>query len=61
MGDVHRIPRSRDRSYSDPEFAKLLSVNPDRLCHKLSPFFTRPAYSYTKAAVGGIKDVVQNV
>ena len=61
MGDVHRIPRSRDRSYSDPEFARLLSVDPNKLGQHLNPFFTRPAYSYTKAAVGGIKDVVQNV
>lgn len=51
MGDTHRIPKAKDRKYSDPEFAKLLSVDPKTLSHKGNSFFTRPAYAYTKAEV----------
>ena len=61
MGDRHRIPKVTDKKYSDPEFEKLLRVDPYTLKHNLSPFFTRPAYVYTKAAVGGITDGLSNV
>ena len=52
MGDVHRIPRSKDKAYSDPCFEGLLTIEIDRLSKKLSPFFTRPAYAYTKQEIG---------
>lgn len=57
MGDYHKIPKCRDKKFSDPEFEMLLRVSPDKLKHKLSPFHTRPAYSYTKAEVGRVPNV----
>ena len=54
MGDRHRIPKLKDKKFSDPEFEVLLRIEPNKLKHNLSPFFTRPAYQYTKAEVGGI-------
>ena len=48
MGDLHRIPRNSDRTYSDPCFAQ-------RLPKKRSAFHTRPAYAHTKAEVGEVK------
>ena len=54
MGDYHKIPKCRDKKFSDPEFEMLLRVSPDKLKHKLSPFHTRPAYQYTKSEVGEI-------
>lgn len=54
MGDKNRIIRVKDKKFSDPEFEKLLRDSDNgKLRHDLSPFFTRPAYVYTKAAVGG--------
>lgn len=51
MGDVHRICKD----FVDPSFAKLLhDLEGNKVSHKLSPFFTRPAYKYTCAEVGGI-------
>lgn len=61
MGDAHRILRSKDKKYSDPCFERLLSCVPNTLSHNLSSFYTRPAYSHTHAAVGGIRDGVSNV
>ena len=56
MGDLHRIIKARDKKFSDPEFEKLLrDADTGKLKHKLSPFFTRPVYAYTKAEVGGHK------
>lgn len=57
MGDYHKIPKCRDKKFSDPEFEMLLRVSPDKLKHNLSPFHTRPAYSYTKAEVGRVPNV----
>ena len=54
MGDRHRIPKATDKKHSDPEFEVLLKIAPNKLKHNLNPFFTRPAYQYTKAEVGGI-------
>ena len=54
MGDAHRIPKAKDKKFSDPEFEVLLRIKPNRLKHNLSLFFTRPAYQYTVAEVGGI-------
>lgn len=54
MGDTHRIPRCKDKPYSDPCFERLLSMPVEKITHNLSPFHTRPAYQYTKAEVGGI-------
>ena len=53
MGDLHRVMKVKDKKFSDPEFEKLLRINPKTLKHNLSPFLTRPAYQYTKAEVGG--------
>ena len=61
MGDRHRIPRSTDKKYSDPEFEKLLSIDPNRLSRDYSRFFTSPAYAHTKAEVGEIKHDLLNV
>lgn len=61
MGDVHRLIRCRDKKFGDTEFEKLLTINPCRLERRLSPFFTRPAYQYTKAEVGGVSDDLSNV
>lgn len=61
MGDLHRVIKARDRKFSDPEFEKLLSINPERLSNKLSPFFTRPAYQHTKAETGEIAHGVSDV
>lgn len=62
MGDRHRIPRCKDKSYSDPEFEKVLrDSDKGRLKHNLSSFHTRPAFAYTRAAVGGISNDLQNV
>jgi hypothetical protein len=55
MGDLHRIPRNSDRTYSDTCFAQLLSIDPVKLKHDLSSFHTRPAYAYTKAEVGAVE------
>lgn len=55
MGDMHRIPRCKDKPYSDPCFEKLLSMPVEKLKHKLSSFHTRPAYQYTKAEVGAVE------
>lgn len=54
MGDVHRIPKAKERKFSDTEVERLLRIDPQRLRHDLSSFFTRPAYQYTKAEIGGI-------
>lgn len=54
MGDTHRIPRSKDKKHSDPEFELLLRIDPHKLKRDRSLFFVRPAYQYTKAEVGGI-------
>lgn len=61
MGDTHRIPRCMDKKYSDPEFAGLLLIDPCKLNHNLSPFYTRPAYAYTKAAVGGLYNEISDL
>ena len=54
MGGRHRIPKSKDKKFSDPKFEALLRIEPEKLKHHLNnPFFTRPAYKYTKAEVGG--------
>ena len=54
MGDKNRIARGKERKFSDPEFERLLrDSDKGRLKHELSPFFTRPVFAYTKAAVGG--------
>lgn len=55
MGDLHRIIRAKDKKFSDPEFELLLKIEPNKLGHKLSKAFTRPAYAHTKTEVGGIK------
>lgn len=55
MGDVHRIPRSKDKKFSDPCFEKLLSMDIEKLPTKRSSFYIRPAYQYTKAEVGGLR------
>ena len=56
MGDVHRIIKAKDKKFSDPAFEKLLSDSDrGKLSSKLSPFFTRTGYAYTKAEVGGHK------
>jgi hypothetical protein len=55
MGDLHRIVKAKNKKRSDPEFEYLLTTNPEKLSRKLSPFFTRPVYAYTKAEVGGHK------
>lgn len=55
MGDLHKIIKAKDKKFSDPEFEFLLVCDVNRLSHNLSPFYTRPAYAYTKASVGGIK------
>lgn len=61
MGDAHRIPKSTDKKYSDPCFEQLLRVDPKFLPRNNNPFFTRPAYAYTKAAVGGINHDIFNI
>lgn len=61
MGDAHRIPRSTDKKYSDPEFASLLYIDPNRLSREYSRFFTNPAYGHTKAEVGAINHELLNV
>lgn len=61
MGDAHRIPRATDKKYSDPEFARLLSIDPNCLSRDYSRFFTSPAYAHTKAEVGEIKHDLLNV
>ena len=53
MGDTHRTPKIKDKKFSDPEFERLLRIDPNTLSRKSNPFFTRPAYAYTKASVGG--------
>ena len=53
MGDKHRIVKSKDRKFSDSSVETLLRVDPNKLGHDLSPFFTRPVYQYTKAECGG--------
>lgn len=55
MGDAHRIPRSIDKKFSDSCFEALLRMDPSDLSRNLSSFYTRPAYQYTKAEVGGLK------
>ena len=55
MGDVHRIMRVKDKKFSDPEFEFILRCDVSKLSRDLSPFYTRPAYAYTKAEVGGIR------
>lgn len=55
MGDAHRIIKSKDKKYSDPEFELLLQIDPHKLRHYRNPFFVRPAYQYTKAETGGIE------
>jgi len=55
MGDVYRIPRSMDKKFSDACFEALLRINPSDLSRNLSSFYTRPAYQYTKAEVGGLR------
>lgn len=55
MGDFHRIPRCKDKPYSDPCFAQLLTIDIDKLPKTRSAFHTRPAYAHTKAEVGAIE------
>lgn len=55
MGDTHRIPKAKDKKYSDPEFELLLRIDPHKLKYDRNPFFVRPAYQYTKSEVGGIE------
>ena len=55
MGDLHRIIKSRNKKFGDPDFEFLLRIDPKNLSHNLSPFFKRPAYGGTKVAVGEIK------
>ena len=55
MGDAHRIPKSKDKKFSDSCSEELLRIEPAKLNHKLSPFFTNSAYRYTKAEVGEVK------
>lgn len=57
MGDKNRIIRAKDKKISDPEFETLLKISPEKLRHNLSPFFTRPAYQYTKSEVGSVSDI----
>ena len=57
MGDVHRIPKSTERKFSDPGFEQLLRIEPQKLKHNLSPFFVRPLYQYTKAEVGRVPNL----
>lgn len=54
MGDIHRIPKAKDKKHSDPEFELLLRIDPHKLKYDRNPFFVRPAYQYTKSEVGGI-------
>ena len=61
MGDMHRIPRCKDKKHSDTDFEYLLKVDPNKLSHNLSSFFTRPVYAYTKASVGGHEHETSNV
>lgn len=57
MGDVHRIPRATDKKHSDPEFERLLSIEPAKLSRNFSQFYIRPVYQYTKAEVGRVPDL----
>ena len=57
MGDRHRIPKSTDKKYSDSCFEQLLRVDPKFLPRNNNPFFSRPAYQYTKAEVGRVQNV----
>ena len=62
MGDRHRIPRSTDKKYSDPEFVRTLRDSDNgHLTRNYSRFFTSPAYAHTKAEVGEIKHDLLNV
>ncbi len=61
MGDLHRVIKARDKKFSDPEFEKLMRINPANLKHELNPSFTRPAYAYTSAEAGRKKNGVSNV
>ena len=53
MGDLHRVIKAKDKKFSDPEFEVRLRIEPTKLSRNLSSFFTRPAYQYTKAEIGG--------
>lgn len=55
MGDLHKVIKAKDKKFSDPEFEALLRIEPTKLSRNLSSFFTRPAYQYTKAEVGGAR------
>lgn len=55
MGDLHKIVKAKDKKFSDPEFEGLLHVHPEKLSHKLSKFYTRPAYAHTSSSIGGIE------
>ena len=55
MGDLHKLIKAKDKKFSDPEFEFLLMCDVSKLSRDLSPFYTRPAYAYTKAEVGGIR------
>ena len=58
MGDRSRLTKQ----FTDNTFEKLMrDADTGKLKHNLSPFYTRPAYSYTIASVGGIKNGVSNV
>ena len=53
MGDVNRITKT----FMDTELSKIFTaIDSGKFKPKKSPFFLRPAYAYTKAAVGGIND-----
>lgn len=57
MGDTHRIPRATDKKYSDPEFERLLSIEPAKISRNFSQFYIRPVYQYTKAEVGRVPNL----
>lgn len=61
MGDAHRIPRCMNKHGSDYSFEQLLTMDLSDLGHDLSSAYTRPAYAYTKASVGGINNASANV
>lgn len=57
MGDLHKIVKAKDKKFSDPGFEQLLRMNPEKISKYRSPFFSRPAYQYTKAEVGDVSNL----